>query len=350
MKLFNNSNKKINLENIVLNSSDFIKSLNLSDKPDNKFVGYTLYLKIVEGIEKFNESKAKTSEYIKDAVCNSFNLSTSSEYNKTINRLQQNKRIVGNITIGDVKKNVEFTIAALIKRWMELQDNFLIPTFKETMNYSDTLIEQINNSLTPNELKLAENILFNFYEDYLMGNITGLSLDEITRKEYELNYTSYIPFKKYSYTQLINDRLWTDKIYTDREPESDYEFEDDDEDNDLIEVGDEKVREKLDSLWGNSLNEVGNRNWDFYSSTQKNKIIKYPILEIGIFNSLNKYTYELEVFKNTSQQKVDFLVIFDNHEILDNVKKYHGRKKYKYLIELIDSLYNYGTSNIPTNS
>jgi|GEM_PF-4897079 len=336
MIFFNKTNKKERVENIVLNSSNFIKSLNLSNKPDNEFIGYNLYLEIVAGIKRFDEGKLQSKDYIKDALYKAFNLPSTSEYDKIINQLNNNKRIVG--------ENTEFTVSSLIKRWMEIQDNFLIPSFKETMGYSDTLIEQINNSLTSNELKFAENILFDFYENYLMGHITGLSLDEITRQEYGLNYTTGIPFKKYSYTQLINDKLWEDDIYKYREENDDEEDSNEEEYDDYIKIGDEKVREKLESLMGGVLNEVS-RCFYCFDSEYKNNVIKYPILEVGIFDSLNKYIYELEAFKNLTKQKVDFLVVFDNNDIRQKIKKNHGKKKHKYLLELIEGIYYYATSN-----
>lgn len=347
-KLFKES--KVTKE-ILVNSGEFIDSLNLSE-PKEKFIGYEKYLQLIDGINKLNNSKIEIHNYIKEAFCSSFGCSLdSNEYKNVLRSLELKKRIFGETTLQNGKKSIlSFTIASLIKRWMELQDNYLIPTFKNTMCYSSDIIDNINNSLTSQELKFAEMLLKDFYKDYLKGAITGLSIDEITKKEFGLYYTSSIPFGKYSYVQIGKDMLWSSDIYED---DSDYMFDDDadtDEIEDEIELIEDSVEEKINNSWGNSLNELGFRNYEFYNGSEDYKVIKYPIMNTNIFESINKFTHELEVFKNLLQPKKDFLIIFDNEEILRAIKKYHGRRKFRYLINLIKHAYIYGTDFIPAHS
>jgi len=222
------------------------------------------------------------------------------------------------------------------------------------MYYPDRLIEKINNSLTTNQLKFAENILFYFYEDYLDGNITGLSLDEIVRREYDVEYTSNIPFRKYSYTQLVENIVWTDEVFEDHNKESDNY---DDNSFDEIEIGDEIIRDRIELLWKNSLFEVCWKNFGLYNSGSifstsnievGHKIIKHQLLDVSIFNSLSKYVHELEAFKNLIKPKVDFLIL-DDKEIKNIIEIEHGKAKYKHFLKLIESVYLYGSHDVQAN-
>jgi len=333
MRLFKNKKN----DDFVLNAGGFLKSLDLSGSKKSNNPLYTLHLEILRGVDNLNQSQKKVSNYVIDLFQKSFDLSSKKKCQIQINRLNE-KRAVGNI---------EFTISELIKRWMELQDETLISTFKETMNYSDYQIEQINNSLTSKELKFAENILFNFYENYLKGKITGLSLDEITKQTFFLYYTNELPFNKYSYVQLVDNHNWREEIYKYPVEENDAEFDDDDNSEENIE--EDEITIKLDETWGNSIWEVGNRNWGFYDFELKNKTLKYAILDTDIFESLNKYVFELEVFKNLSLPKKKFLSVLDNQRILNIIQDYHGEEKRERMVKLINSVYNYKSNKEQDN-
>jgi len=328
MKLFKNKRN----DDFVLNAGDFINSLDLSGGKKSNNPLYTLHLEIIKGVDNLNYSKRKASNYVIELFQKSFDLSSKKKCQIQINRLNE-KRVVGRI---------EFTISRLIKRWMELQDETLISTFKETMQYSDYQVEQIINSLTSKELKFAENLLFNFYENYLEGQITGLSLDEITSQTFYLNYANGLPFNKYSYVQLVDNHDWRENIYKYSIEVDVAEFDDDEVIDDSEEyIEEDEVMEKLDETWGNSIWEVGSRNWDFYDCELKNKTLKYAILDADIFESINKYVFELEVFKNLAIPKIEFLVLVDNQLMLDNIQKYQGNAKRERMVKLINSVYDY---------
>ena len=348
--------KELNIEKIATNSSSFIKSICTLDIPED-YIGFKLYMSFLEGINSYKIGKAKTFEYIEDVYCESFKLSSKTdEYKKAIIKMENSMIKFNPIIMPNGEKiPVIFNTSSLIKRWMELQDDFLIPSIKKNMYYSDSLIENILNSLSVNQLKFAENILFHFYEDYLNGNITGLSLDEIVRREYNIEYTTNIPFKKYSYTQLVENILWSDDVYENYNKEIDNY-----DDVNYDEIGDEQIREKIEFLWENSLLEVCSKNFTLYNSRSinnflysskigdKHKIVKYKLLDVSIFNSLIKYVHELEAFKNLIKQKVDFLII-DDKEFKNSIKINHGKAKYKYLLKLIDSVYLYGGHDFQSN-
>lgn len=323
MNLFS---KKTNRDNIVLNSANFIKSLDLSGTKINDFVGYNLYLEILKSFEELNESYKKASNYIDNLFRESFVLSKFKDSEKIKTILNNEKRIVGNI---------EFTVAALIKRWMELQDDALSPTFKETMNYSDSQIEQIKNSLLANELKFAEILLNEFYKNYLKGEITGLSLDKITKKTFYLNYSNNIPFKKYSNIQFVDNHSWRENVF--KYP---IDEDSDDKNEEELEIEDE-ITKRLDDSLGDSIWEIGNRNFTLYDFELKKKTLKYPILNISVFESLDKYVSDIEVFKNSYCAKMKFLMVFDNSDILYSIENYHGKEKRESMTKLIDAIYNY---------
>jgi hypothetical protein len=313
---------------VILESHDFMKM-----QPK---VGYDLYLGVVEGVKSY-ESSSRT--------CNTFvNELLKEAYGTSGDTLKLKKNLNSELI---VICGQEFTKASLIKRWMELQDLFLIPTFMNTMKYSEFQIEMIKNSLSLNEVKFAESLLNNFYENYLLGRITGLSLNSITEKNFALSYTNNLKFGIYSNIMLRDNNSWKGNQFINFLEDD----EDEEDDDDIEEI--ENIEIKLDLGLGDSINEVSNRNWDFYypdsvymeSSNLKKPInipiYKHDLLEVSVFSALDKYVYELESFKNLYPPRLEFLSIYDHGYILSHF----SRKDFKKISKLIDATYGFSSGN-----
>jgi len=230
----------------------------------------------------------------------------------------------------------KFTKAELIKRWIELQDKHLLPTFRRTMNYNQDSIGEIEKCLTRDEIEFAKGLLDQLLKPYLKGELTGNKLNDFTREYFYLNYTDYFEDNNYSPVKLIGVNDFNDKYY------SNYDnWEQDEEEEEEIDSNDkqDQVESDLNDLIPASLSEIYYRNIIY--SEDKEVVIKKPISKENIFLALENWISDIENTVNLYPAKLNFLSVFDDDKLLKTIRKHHGKTKYKELKNLCNNLYDY---------
>lgn len=257
-------------------------------------------------------------------------------------------------TLGDFKdstrKNIrlKMTSSQLIKRWMELQDATLLPTFKSTMHYTDEMIHAITESLTADELAIAGWMLKEFYPGHMTGKYDGVSIDKRYGDIYGVYLTSLLGFDAvkptglgyrtpygicYSYVEVEDgEEEWERADKFDRGTREGSQAEEEEEE-------DEPVCDKDTVL----LRLI--RSYERIGAGKHIELTK-PLKLMGAYESVQKYVIEMENFKAFSELRRtanSVLNVLEGGSFRKIVQQYHGSQALALLDRFLESFFMSGS-------
>ena len=130
-----------------------------------------------------NASIRKATEYIQKQVADIFGLEVKSkEFRDKMIKYMREDREVGRFRAGNGDMiTIKTPVNQLIEWWMQFQDQTLIPTYQETMHWTDSMMKAVEDSLTPDEIEIGRRIM-NFYNEFRSGGVDGIPLDPLYEK------------------------------------------------------------------------------------------------------------------------------------------------------------------------
>lgn len=292
---------------------------------------------------------------IQEKIADAYSVKVGSEeYKKIIRQHIEEEKVVGEfLDKGSKKIQLKMTTGQLMKRWMELQDRTLLPTFRQTMQYTDEIINKINNSLTAQEKEISQWVLSEFFPTYIKHGYDGVSLDKVYGDVYNIYLTSVVGYPesleslKYSYIEVADSKEeWIEGGVLEDEEVDD---EDEDDKNGEPETEHGEWEEKYwESGFGEEEEEVKEddleydvlikliRSFERLSSSTK-RTIKSPIKDLCIYEALYKFIFQLEHFKAFAQFYRKAHAVYSSQKVRAVIQQYHGDRE----ISLLDNLLDY---------
>ncbi len=290
---------------------------------------------------------------IQEKIASTYNVRVGSkEYKKIIVQQIEEEREFGEYLDSEGNKiELKMTTGQLMKRWMELQDETLLPTFKQTMLYTEEMINKINNSLTKQEEEIAQWILSEFFPKYILSGYDGISLDKVYGDVYNIYLSSLdgvseaLNSLKYSYVEVEGgSEDWVEGDVFDEDDEDEEDEDEDDEDDEL------KHEEWEEKYWLNGFGEEEDemeedylehdvlmkliRSCERLSSSTK-RTIQGSLKNVCIYKTLYKFILQLEYFKAFEQFYIDTYAVYCSKRIRIAIQQTHGGRVLFLLDELL---------------
>jgi len=202
------------------------------------------------------------------------------------------------------------TPSQIMKRWMELRDKTLLPTFKATMHWTDEMIEAVEYSIRPDEKEVANWLLTEFYPCHIEGKYDDNPLDEIYEKVYKFRPTSFLHSKSATYRTLRKINY----SYTEEE-------------------GLNQSGETVPTDLVNAFGRIGYK---------KTGALKNPLVLIGAYESTQKYIIEMENFKAFSSLRISMSSIYRDDTVKQAIQQYHGNEVLDLSDRFLDSFHRSG--------
>jgi len=220
-------------------------------------------------------------------------------------------------------KNVklEMTVDEIIYFNNLLKDPTLVPSFRESMGWTDEMITSVKKSLSPEEQRLGNFLIDEFYPRYFDG-FDGVSISEVFERRFG---TAFSPRRNYSpITREVDQPLYVEQF-------TDYV-------------------QQISTKPGQIKARINN---------------KLPIKPRGATESAVKYINDMERFKHLSEYIDDSRKIFSNQTFKDAVVGSHkdgnryldllndtldgiwrGQRKFEDRVMWLDTLRGYGASGL----
>lgn len=300
----------------------------------------SLWEEICEQIAVKECSMRLSFSAVRDEFCNVYRVTDINKAKGLLLEQMYNPAISGRF-IGSRNKHIELamTTSQTMKRWMELQDETLLPTFRRTMHYTDEIIALIEHSLKGEELHIAGWMINEFYPAHMTGKYDGISLDEEYGKMYHINLTSFMEFYSspydipYSYTEVVNgEEEW--------EVDQNYEgvFGEAEEDSvDEGEIDEDELNYDEDDVLPRLI-----KSYERIGAKGHIRLTK-PLKLLGAYESLQKYVIEMEHFKAFSKLRRDVCRVFNDAEVRLAIQQYHGDEALDTLDRFLHSFSRSGT-------
>lgn len=209
-------------------------------------------------------------------------------------------REVGTFRAGNGEEvKISMTPDILIEKWMQFQDETLIPTFKETMHHTDQMINAIKAAVKPEEVELGKMIM-DFYNQYREGKIDDLPLDPI-------------------YEKMFGVKLGKVENYSPIRRDADLPS--------YVQIGEDAIRHASTKA----------------SAIKARTANTRPIKEVGAFAMLNRHIMEMSQFKAFSDVIGEARKIFRG-DVREAIRQYHGSDALKMIEKMIDDIARDGVS------
>jgi len=286
-----------------------------------------------------NRSMRLSFNAIRDELCSVYRMMDIERVEGLVLEQIHNRAINGRF-MDSRNKHIELamTTSQTMKRWMELQDETLLPTFRRIMHFTDEIIALIRQSLKAEELHIAGWMINEFYPSHMIGKYDGISLDKEYGKMYFIYLTSLISYTSpydipYSYTEVENgEEEW--------EVDQNYDgiFGEAEEDG-VDEEGVDEVELNYDE------DDVLPRlikSYERIGAKGHIRLIK-PLKLLGAYESLQKYVIEMEHFKAFSKLRRDVYRVYNDAEVRLAIQQYHGDEALDILDRFLHSFTRSGT-------
>ena len=294
----------------------------------------SLWEEICEQIAVKECSMRLSFKAIRDEFCSVYRVTDINKAKGLL--LEQIHNLVINGRFRDSRnKHIELTMTTsqTMKRWMELQDETLLPTFRRIMHYTDEIIALIEHSLKGEELHIAGWMINEFYPAHMTGKYDGISLDKAYGKMYHIYLTSFMEFYSspydipYSYIKVENE-------------EEEWEAEDDSVDEG--EIDEDELNYDEDDVLPRLI-----KSYERIGAKGHIRLTK-PLKLLGAYESLQKYIIEMEQFKAFSRLRRDVCLMFNDAEVRLAIQQYHGDEALDTLDRFLHSSRRSGTYRIST--
>ena len=287
-----------------------------------------------------NHSMGLSFKAIRDELCGVYRTTDIGTIEGYVLEQIHNRAIRGRF-MDSRNKHIELamTTSQTMKRWMELQDETLLPTFRRIMHYTDEIIALIEHSLKAEELHIAGWMINEFYPAHMTGKYDGIPLDKEYGKMYHIYLTSLMesytsPYDiPYSYTEVENgEEEWeVDQNYVGV-------FKEDEEDSgDEEEVDQAELNYDEDDVLPRLI-----KSYERIGAKGRIKLTK-PLKLLGAYESLQKYVIEMEHFKAFSKLRRDVCRVFNDAEVRLAIQQYHGNEVLDTLDRFLHSFSRSGT-------
>ena len=287
-----------------------------------------------------NHSMRLSFNAIRDELCNVYRTTDIGTVEGRVLEQIHNRTISGRF-MDSRNKHIQLamTTSQTMKRWMELQDETLLPTFRRIMHYTDEIIALIEHSLKGEELHIAGWMINEFYPAHMTGKYDGISLDEEYGKMYHINLTSLMecyssPYDvPYSYTEVENgEEEWEvdqndDGVF--------WEAEEDGVDEEGI--TEDELNYDADEVLPRLI-----ASYERIGAKGRIRLIK-PLKLLGAYESIQKYIIEMEHFKAFSKLRRDVCRVFNDAEVRLAIQQYHGDEALNTLDRFLHSFTRSGT-------
>jgi len=142
-------------KNFILDWHGMMRVLDFNSSVEDKSLS-----KRYNTLEQDNKYKELQSQFIEDfkvAISESYDIKdTDNSIHKKLTEMSDDVSLGVVKNADGISKEFIMTRDELIKRWMELQDPTLTDSFYEGNRYTDTIINKINEKITPADKKFAE--------------------------------------------------------------------------------------------------------------------------------------------------------------------------------------------------
>jgi hypothetical protein len=270
---------------------DKLSKLDKASKPLQSFLNKKFEQELVSKPNREQQvSTNKIIREIQDKFSEIFNAKKPSQREKILTENSTPKPFTYTDTNGE-KQTVEMSINAIYKRWMEMQDDTLLPTF-EGMNMGVDYLQQLENAMTPEVKAWAEWQLNEFYPKYA----------ESVNKIYKDVFGIDMPIRdNYSPIRRVMEKVSDDTSLT---------F---------------SGQQAFNSVNNGSLKDrVGS---------------KLPLMEMDGDKVLMNYIYQMEFFKSHALPLKELSQSLLNRDVLTRIDHLHGPEFTKALKSHIDSFY-----------
>lgn len=300
----------------------------------------SLWEEICEQIAVKECSMRLSFSAVRDEFCNVYRVTDINKAKGLL--LEQIHNLVINGRFRDSRnKHIELTMTTsqTMKRWMELQDETLLPTFRRIMHFTDEIMELIEHSLKAEELHIARWMINEFYPAHMTGKYDGISLDKAYGKIYHIYLTSLMesytsPYDiPYSYIEVENEE---EEWEVDQNDDGVFwEAEDDNVDEEAI--AEDELNYDADEVLPILI-----ASYERIGAKGRIKLTK-PLKLLGAYESLQKYIIEMEHFKAFSRLRRDVCLIFNDAEVRLAIQQYHGDEALDTLDRFLHSFRRSGT-------
>lgn len=289
-----------------------------------------------------NRSMELSFKAIRDELCSVYRTTNIEIIEGRILEQIHNQAIGGKFMDSRNKRiKLAMTTSQTMKRWMELQDETLLPTFRRIMHYTDEIIALIEHSLKAEELQIAGWMINEFYPAHMTGKYDGISLDEEYGKMYHIylrhfaDYTS--PYDiPYSYTEVENgEEVWEidqndDSVFSEAE-------EDSEDSMDEEEIAEDELNHDADEVLPRLIT-----SYERIGAKGRIRLIS-PLRLLGAYESVQKYIIEMEHFKAFSKLRNQVYLLYNNSDVRLAIQQYHGDEALQTLDRFLHSFTRSGT-------